>query len=112
MQHDKAAPLTTLGDRVAAVLKKAGEQAMRQSNMGQVEAYRINHVISLVERECVGAAVSRDLLLRLYRCLDWICGEGFTPVPTEWPGVPDPDDLYLELGAIVNPEGKDAREIA
>ncbi len=42
---------TTLGDRVEAALKAAGEQAMRNSNMGQVEAYRINHVISLVERE-------------------------------------------------------------
>ena len=40
----------TLGDRVSAALKAAGEQAMRNSNMGQIEAYRITHVISLVEK--------------------------------------------------------------
>lgn len=40
-----------INERVAAALKSAGEQAMRNSNMGQIESYRINHVISLVERE-------------------------------------------------------------
>lgn len=43
-------PQTTDGDRAAAALKAAGETAFRNSNMGQAEAYRINHVISLIER--------------------------------------------------------------
>ncbi len=54
-------------------------------------------------------SVQRDLLVRVYQCLDWICGEGLGPWPPE--SAPDPDELYLEVGAIVNPEGKDAREI-
>jgi hypothetical protein len=37
-------------DRIAAALKTASETAMRNSNMGQIETYRINHMISLVER--------------------------------------------------------------
>jgi hypothetical protein len=45
-----SAPMTD-GDRVAAALKAASEAAMRNSNMGQIEAYRINHVIRLIERE-------------------------------------------------------------
>jgi hypothetical protein len=51
--------------------------------------------------------IPRDLLERVYLCLDWICGEGLGPWPPE--SAPDPDDLYLEIGAIVNPEGLDPK---
>ncbi len=37
-------------DRVYAALKAANEQAMRNSNLGQIDAYRINHLIWLIER--------------------------------------------------------------
>jgi hypothetical protein len=36
-------------ERVVAALTSAGEQAMRNSNMGQIEAYRINHIVALIE---------------------------------------------------------------
>ncbi len=51
MQTQSDQTQTTLRNRVEAALKSAGEQAMRNSNMGQIKSYRVNHLISLVERE-------------------------------------------------------------
>jgi hypothetical protein len=54
-------PMTD-SDRIAVALKSAGELAMRNSNMGQIEAYRINYLIVLIERvrwEAWKAAVQR-----------------------------------------------------
>ena len=42
--------MITLGDRAAAALKAAEQQALRNSNMGQLDGYRRNHVVILVER--------------------------------------------------------------
>jgi hypothetical protein len=48
--RDEGRASQTDGDRVATWLKAAGEQALRNSNMGQIDAYRINHMISLIEQ--------------------------------------------------------------
>lgn len=43
--------------------------------------------------------IDRDLLIRMYGVLEWICGEGLSP----WPEgtYPDPDDLLLEVVKIL-----------
>ncbi len=42
--------MITLSDRAAEALYKARLQALRNGNMGQIDGYRLNHVVILVER--------------------------------------------------------------
>lgn len=55
-------------------------------------------------------AIPRDLFIRVYKFLDWICSERLRPWPPEV--APDPGDLYMEMGAIVNRDGEDARDVS
>lgn len=74
MKDDEPSTQTTLGDRVDAALKAASEQAMHNSNMGQIEAYRTNHVISLIEKiQTEERRVWRDTLQHLTYAIT--CGE-------------------------------------
>lgn len=61
MSSDRSQPMTD-GDRVVAALKAAYDQAERNSNLGQLGPYRLNHLIVLIEHvrmEAWKAAVQR-----------------------------------------------------
>ncbi len=67
---------TTLGDRVEAALRGAAQQAMRNGNMGQIDAYRVNHVISLVEREIANLSEPVPMFLTCPHCRSRHIDEG------------------------------------